>query len=302
RSSRAWHARLSGKRNPATARRRLFRRAKAGGGDLSRRVVGGAQHLEADGPFSPQRIPHHRFDLGVRKQCVVGRAHHAILGSELLPDLSGTGRAAERLHVGAAGSDTLARARTVFLRCARCRSAPSPKDFGPGARYDERFDACLCRQGSQLRVGEMAGRRSHLRKDFCRHDREQAKFRLSRGSQRDLLQRTTNTSLPRKWRDWLTSCVATASLSLYFVTSGGRTAPILTSSTMRSRCGRSRPTLGRSAVTSDRSGFGACAPEAMKAARPPGLSTAKERCATSPPTVSNTASTLRTAVVKSVLL
>jgi hypothetical protein len=28
------------------------------------------------------------------------------------------------------------------------------------------------------------------------------------------VQRTTNTSLPRKWRAWLTSCAATASLSL----------------------------------------------------------------------------------------
>ena len=41
-------------------------------------------------------------------------------------------------------------------------------------------------------------------------------------------------------------------------------------------------------------GFGACAPEAIKAARPPGLSTAKDLCATSPPTVSKTASQLAT--------
>ncbi len=34
------------------------------------------------------------------------------------------------------------------------------------------------------------------------------------------------------------------------VVSGGRTAPAATSSAMRSRCGRSRPTLGRSATTS----------------------------------------------------
>ena len=41
-----------------------------------------------------------------------------------------------------------------------------------------------------------------------------------------------------------------------------------------------------SGVTSRRAGCGACVPEAMKAARPPGLSTAKHLCATSPPTVS----------------
>ena len=59
---------------------------------------------------------------------------------------------------------------------------------------------------------------------------------------------------------------------------------------MRSSGARARPTAGRSDVTSARRGFGACAPDAMKAARPPGLSTAKDFCATSPPTVSNTAS------------
>ena len=42
--------------------------------------------------------------------------------------------------------------------------------------------------------------------------------------------------------------------------------------------------------------------EAMKAARPPGLSTANERVATSPPTVSNTASTFFTTFVKSIAL
>ena len=70
---------------------------------------------------------------------------------------------------------------------------------------------------------------------------------------------------------------------------------------MRSMCARVRGTAGRSAVTSLRSGLGACAPEAMKAARPPGLRTAKERVATSPPTVSNTASTPFTTLVKSVV-
>jgi len=40
----------------------------------------------------------------------------------------------------------------------------------------------------------------------------------------------------------------------------------------------------------------------MKAARPPDLSTANDRCATSPPTVSNTASQFFTALVKSTAL
>ena len=40
----------------------------------------------------------------------------------------------------------------------------------------------------------------------------------------------------------------------------------------------------------------------MKAARPPGLRTANDRVATSPPTVSNTASQLLTTLVKSVVL
>ena len=60
------------------------------------------------------------------------------------------------------------------------------------------------------------------------------------------------------------------------------------------------PTAGRSDRTSGRGETGAEAPEAMKAARPPVLTTAKERVATSPPTVSNTASHLLTALVKSV--
>ena len=71
---------------------------------------------------------------------------------------------------------------------------------------------------------------------------------------------------------------------------------------MRSSVRAVRGTAGRSAVTSLRSGLGACAPEAMKAARPPGFSTAKERVATSPPTVSNTASQSFTTLVKSVVL
>jgi hypothetical protein len=44
---------------------------------------------------------------------------------------------------------------------------------------------------------------------------------------------------------------------------------------------------------------GACAPEAMNAAHPPGFKTANESCATSPPTVSNTAAQADTALVKS---
>jgi hypothetical protein len=56
------------------------------------------------------------------------------------------------------------------------------------------------------------------------------------------------------------------------------------SSAMRSRGCRDRPTAGLRDTTSLRLGFGGCMPEAIKAARPPGLSTAKDFCATSPPT------------------
>jgi putative intracellular protease/amidase len=76
-----------------------------------------------------------RFDLGVREQRVVGRAHHAVLGSRLLPDLSGAGRAAQGVHVGAAGSDARARPRRGFPRCAQGRSVLPPQEFGPGARF-----------------------------------------------------------------------------------------------------------------------------------------------------------------------
>ena len=74
------------------------------------------------------------------------------------------------------------------------------------------------------------------------------------------------------------------------------------SSAMRSRDCRDRATAGLSDVTSLRLGLGACAPEAIKAARPPGLSTAKDFCATSPPTVSKTASQRVTIFVKSCAL
>ena len=90
---------------------------------------------------------------------------------------------------------------------------------------------------------------------------------------------TTNTSFPRKCRVWLTWCAAAASESGKRVTSGTRMTPASNSATRRSRCNLSRTTLGRSACTSPRSGFGACEPEAMKAARPPGFSTANARCA-----------------------
>ena len=84
--------------------------------------------------------------------------------------------------------------------------------------------------------------------------------------------------------------------------SGARIAFARNSCAMRSRCARERSTGGRSEDTSVRSGFGACTPEAMNAARPPDLSTANDFCATSPPTVSNTASQPLTTFVKSVAL
>jgi hypothetical protein len=83
---------------------------------------------------------------------------------------------------------------------------------------------------------------------------------------------------------------------------GGRTAPAPTSWTIVSSGARARPTAGRSAVTSSRSGFGACGPDAIKAARPLGLSTAKDFCTASPPTISKTASQLLTTRTKSCAL
>ncbi len=79
-----------------------------------------------------------RLDLGVRKQRVVGRARHAVLGSQLLPDLSGAERAAEGLYVGAAGSDARAGPPGRFSRRPQDRSELSSQDLGPGARFQGR--------------------------------------------------------------------------------------------------------------------------------------------------------------------
>src|SRR6202023_2856053 len=51
-----------------------------------------------------------------------------------------------------------------------------------GLTRDTMDDARLRRPGSQLRFGKMAGRRSHLRKDLCRHARERTTVRLSGGN------------------------------------------------------------------------------------------------------------------------
>jgi hypothetical protein len=82
-------------------------------------------------------------------------------------------------------------------------------------------------------------------------------------------------------------CVA--GLGQASVISGARIAPASNSWAMRSRCRRARPTGGRRDFTSSRTGFGAWGPDAIKAPRPPGLRTAKDLCATSPPTVSKMA-------------
>ena len=71
------------------------------------------------------------------------------------------------------------------------------------------------------------------------------------------------TSLPLRWRDALVASADAASSSGKVWISGTRTAPVSTSSRMRSRYGRSRPTLGRSAVTSPRGGSGAAEPETL---------------------------------------
>src|SRR5713226_1033093 len=49
------------------------------------------------GPLGTFLISDDGFDLGVRKQRMVGRAHHAILGSKLLSDLCGAERTTEGL-------------------------------------------------------------------------------------------------------------------------------------------------------------------------------------------------------------
>ena len=96
----------------------FFDAGKAGGGHLSWRIAGGAQHLEVNRALGSVGISDHRLDLGVRAQRLGGRALHALLGSELLPDLSGAERTAEGLYVGAAGSNARARTSGRFLRCA----------------------------------------------------------------------------------------------------------------------------------------------------------------------------------------
>src|SRR5258706_3116307 len=57
---------------------------------------------------------------------------------------------------------------------------------------------------------------------------------------------TRRTSLPRRWRPSLTRWASAALASGYSVISGSGTMPFVTSSATRSRCGRSRSTLGRS--------------------------------------------------------
>ena len=121
------------------------------------------------GAFGTAWLPDHRADLGARKQRLVGRAHHAVLGPELLPDLSGAGRTAEGFYVGAAGGDARAGAPRRFSRCSTQRSALSPQDLRPGARHHGRRDAGLRGPRSQLCFGAMAGRRPHLRENLCRH-------------------------------------------------------------------------------------------------------------------------------------
>src|ERR1700681_3817443 len=59
------------------------------------RARGMRDSLETNGPLGSSGISDDCFELGVRKQRVVGRAHHAILGSQLLPDLSGAERTTE---------------------------------------------------------------------------------------------------------------------------------------------------------------------------------------------------------------
>ena len=108
----------------------FFEDAETGGGNLPWRAAGGAQCLETDGALGAPRIPDDRADLGIRKQRLVGRALHAVLGSQLLPDLSGAGRAAEGLYVGAAGSHARAGASRRLPRCAHGRSALCRKTSG----------------------------------------------------------------------------------------------------------------------------------------------------------------------------
>src|SRR5882724_4966474 len=57
---------------------------------------------------------------------------------------------------------------------------------------------------------------------------------------------TWRTSLPRRWRPSLTQWASAALASGYSVISGNGTMPCAISSATRSRCGRSRSTLGRS--------------------------------------------------------
>src|SRR5579872_3212893 len=118
---RARHARLSRERDASGLRHKFLRGEKAGRGDLPRCVARGTQHFQKDRSLGAVRIPDYGADLGARKQRVESRPLHAVLGSKLLSNLSGTDWRAGRLHVGAAGSDALARAPRGFSGRARDR-------------------------------------------------------------------------------------------------------------------------------------------------------------------------------------
>ena len=115
--------------------------------------------------------------------------------------------------------------------------------------------------------------------------------------------RTLNTSLPRRWRDWLTLCAATASDNGKSVTSGGRTAPAAMQRDdaleVRPVAGHVRPQglhvaarrLGRLCARGDEG----CASAGLQHGE-------RAAASRSPPTVSNTASHPETTLVKSCAL
>jgi len=143
-------------------------------------VLLAAQHFEPHRPFGALWVSNDRLDLGAGTPRLVARPRHAVLGSALLSDLSGAGRTAQWLYVGATGSDARARPRRRLPGRPGDGSGLPPQDVRAATRFHRRCEAGLCGPGSQLRFGKMARRRAYPREDLCRHA-EQASVTLREG-------------------------------------------------------------------------------------------------------------------------
>ena len=130
RAPRARHARLSGKRNPAAPGGGILCRRCAGRGDLPRRAARSAQP-RGRRPLGALRTPHDGADLELRAQGRDGRPRRALLGPELLPNLSGRARRAARLYVGSSRKSRARwRSRRIFSTCRRTRPTTGARPTG----------------------------------------------------------------------------------------------------------------------------------------------------------------------------